>query len=303
MARLFVALQYLLPQHLLSRFIGALARSRWPLVRKPLLGFFLRAYQPDLRDAERPDPRSYSSFNDFFTRALKSTARPLAGAPRAIVSPVDGRISALGATTAGRVMQAKGHDYSLRALLAGDARLTGLVAGGPFMTIYLAPYNYHRIHMSLGARLVGAWFVPGRLFSVNDVTAQRVPGLFARNERLILEFSGEHGSHLQVWVGALFVGSMSTIWHGDIVRRELARQAKLRDRQSPVSAALALPLPPPGQASVAQGAELGRFNMGSTVILLWPEHAAHWKSVNAGQAVQVGQLIGQLDEFAAVSAQ
>jgi phosphatidylserine decarboxylase len=280
-ARLFVALQYLLPQHLLSHLVGALARSRLALIRRPLLAFFLRTYRPDMSDAANPDPYSYASFNEFFTRALKPGARPLSTTARAIVSPVDGRISALGDSGGGRIIQAKGRDYALRALLAGDERLTALVQGGPFMTIYLAPFNYHRIHMALGGTLVGAWFVPGRLFSVNDATARNVDGLFARNERLILEFDGEQGPHIQVLVGALFVGSMGSVWHGDIAPR---------GQRTP----LALPLPTGAAARAAQGAELGRFNMGSTVILLLPKGGARWEGVDAGQPLRVGQQIGLL---------
>jgi phosphatidylserine decarboxylase len=280
-ARAFIALQYLLPQHLLSRLVGALARSRSSLVRRPLLAFFLRTYRPDLSDALCADPHSYESFNAFFTRALKPGARPASTAPHAIVSPVDGRISALGETAAGRLIQAKGRDYSLLALLADDARLAALVLGGPFMTIYLAPYNYHRIHMCMAGRLVGAWYIPGRLFSVNEVTARHVPGLFARNERVILEFDGAEGPHLQVLVGALFVGSMGTVWHGDIA----PRRARVP---------IALPLPAEAAAYAAQGAELGRFNMGSTVILLLPPGGARWQDMGAGQSLRVGQTIGQL---------
>ena len=280
-ARLFVALQYLLPQHLLSHLVGALARSRLALIRRPLLAFFLRTYRPDMSDAANPDPDSYASFNEFFTRALKPGARPMSTTARAIVSPVDGRISALGDSGGGRIIQAKARDYALRALLAGDERLTALVQGGPFMTIYLAPFNYHRIHMALGGTLVGAWFVPGRLFSVNDATARNVDGLFARNERLILEFDDKQGPHIQVLVGALFVGSMGTVWHGDIAPR---------GQRTP----LALPLPTGAAALAAQGAELGRFNMGSTVILLLPRGGARWDGVNAGQPLRVGQQIGLL---------
>ena len=149
------------------------------------------------------------------------------------------------------------------------------------MTVYLAPFNYHRIHMCMAGRLVGAWYIPGKLFSVNEVTARHVPGLFARNERVILEFDGAHGPHLQVLVGALFVGSMSTVWHGDIAPRR-------------ARAPIALPLPTAAAAYAAQGAELGRFNMGSTVILLLPPGGARWQDVAAGQALRVGQLIGQL---------
>ena len=280
-ARLFVALQYLLPQHLLSSLVGALARSRRAWIRRPLLAFFIRTYRPQMDDALNSDPRSYTSFNQFFTRALKPGARPQSTVQHAITSPVDGRISALGASGDGRLIQAKGRDYGLRALLAGDQRLTTLVQGGPYLTIYLAPYNYHRIHMAMAGRLMGAWFVPGRLFSVNDATARNVEGLFARNERLILEFDGDQGPHIQVLVGALFVGSMGTVWHGDISAPR---------RRAP----LPLPLPATAAAPCAQGAELGRFNMGSTVILLLPPGDAHWQDLHAGQALRVGQLLGRL---------
>jgi phosphatidylserine decarboxylase len=287
--RLFIALQHLLPQHPLSRLIGSLARSRQPLIRRPLLAFFLRVYRPDLSDAEQVDASAFASFNDFFTRALRAGARPGPAAPAAIASPVDGRISALGTTEAGRVLQAKGQDYALGALLAGDARLGTLVQGGPFMTIYLAPYNYHRIHMPLAGRLRGAGYVPGRLFSVNDATARLVPGLFARNERLVLEFTGECGPFIVILVGALFVGSMGTVWHGDIAPPR---------SQAPVP----LPLPEGTAATLERGAELGRFNMGSTVILLLPRGAGSWAGVGPGQALRVGQAIGTIATSSTVTA-
>jgi phosphatidylserine decarboxylase len=279
--RLFVLLQRALPQYTLSRLIGALARAG--ALRRPLISLFMRAYRPDLSDAVEPDPRHYSSFNAFFTRALREGARPLADPQSAIVSPVDGTISALGRIGAGRLLQAKGHDYSLAALLAGDAALAGLLHDGWFMTIYLAPFNYHRIHMALGGRLLGARYVPGRLYSVNDTTARLVPDLFARNERVVLEFEGECGRYALVMVGALFVGSMSTVWHGDIAPRggRFPRALALSGR---------------GQgAQLPRGAELGRFNMGSTVILLLPGCAGSWEAgLAAGRSLRVGERIGAL---------
>ncbi len=281
-ARLFVALQYLLPQLLLSRLVGALARARAAWIRRPLIRAFVRAYRPLLAEAAQPDPSGYESFNAFFTRALRPGVRPLARAPDAIVSPVDGRISALGTTAQGRILQAKGRDYSLHTLLAGNTELAARLAGGPFMTVYLAPFNYHRIHMALAGTLVGAWYVPGRLFSVNDASAALVPNLFARNERVILEFSGARGPHVLVMVGALFVGSMATVWHGDIVRHRAA-------------APLALPLPEGAASFLERGAELGRFNMGSTIILLMPEGSGVWHAALAAQTVlKVGESVGML---------
>ncbi len=279
--RLFVTLQQLLPQHTLSRLIGAIARAHW--LRRPLIALFMRAYRPDLSDAAEPDPHAYPSFNAFFTRALRVGARAAAMAERAVVSPVDGTISALGSISAGRLLQAKGHDYALSSLLAGDGALAAHLHAGWFMTIYLAPFNYHRIHMALGGRLLAARYVPGRLFSVNDTTARLVPNLFARNERVVLEFEGACGRYALVMVGALFVGSMSTVWHGDIAPRASRGPCPL-------------PLPESGPAlQLPRGAQLGRFNMGSTVILLLPETAGGWESgLSTGSVLRVGERIGAL---------
>jgi phosphatidylserine decarboxylase len=281
-ARIFVALQYVLPQLALSRLVGWIARRRAAWIRKPLVSAFVRAYRPEMSDAAQPDPADYESFNAFFTRALRSGTRPPASAALAIGSPVDGKISALGNTAQGSIIQAKGRDYTLTALLAGNASLAARLQGGPFMTVYLAPYNYHRIHMALGGSLAGAWYVPGRLFSVNDSSAALIPGLFARNERVILEFAGQRGPHVLVMVGALFVGSMATVWHGEIARRG-------------ARAALTLPVPAGGAAYRERGAELGRFNMGSTVILLLPAGAGAWQAeLRAHAELRVGQQIGML---------
>ena len=282
--RWFALLQYLLPQLLMSRLVGALARVRFAGLRRPLIAGFMRAYRPEMADALEPDPQAYQSFNAFFTRQLRAGARPSSPSSRAIDSPVDGRISALGTSREGRLLQAKGRDYTLRALLAGNEALCAHLAGGAYMTIYLAPYNYHRIHMALAGTLSGAWYVPGRLFSVNDTTARHVPGLFARNERVILQFDSQAGPHALVLVGALFVGSMGTVWHGDIAPRR-------------ARGAIALPVPSGAVAApLARGAELGRFNMGSTVILLLPPGAAGWDAALAcGSTLRVGQRLGELD--------
>ncbi len=195
---------------------------------------------------------------------------------------MDGRLSALGGTPQGRIIQAKGRDYSIVELLAGNSELAARLTDGSFMTAYLAPFNYHRIHMALPGTLQSAWYVPGRLFSVNDTSAALVPRLFARNERVILEFSGPGGPHVLVMVGALFVGSMATVWHGDIPRKAT---------RGPVP----LPLPAPSSRYLPRGAEVGRFNMGSTVILLLPPGAASWNDgLNDQSTVRVGQTVGRL---------
>ena len=283
-ARAFVALQYLLPQHALTALVHHATRSRTPALKNLLIRRFLAHYRPDLSEAEQPDALSYESFNAFFTRALRLGVRPLPPGAAALVCPVDGSVSQLGELDGSALLQAKGHHYSLEALLAQAApHWAPRWRGGSFATLYLAPYNYHRIHMPLTATLRAAWYVPGRLFSVNRTTAQSVPGLFTRNERIVCVF--EHGAlcFALVLVGALFVGSMATVWHGTVTPRAPRRACAL-----PLSAALA-PL------SLPQGAELGRFNMGSTVILLLPPGVARWRAgLESGSAVRVGELLAEL---------
>ena len=279
-ARAFVGMQYLLPQHLLSRAVRGFTRWRWRGFSQPLIRTFIRGFRPDLSDALQPDPHRYDSFNEFFVRVLRPGARPMPTEADAIASPVDGTISALGDCSEDRLLQAKGRDYSLATLLAQRGDWPRYFAGGRFMTTYLAPSNYHRIHMPLRGRLVDAWYVPGRLFSVNAVTAAHVPNLFARNERLVMVFEDQRGCFAVVLVGALFVGSMGTVWHGDVVPRQRG-------------AITGLTVPPAAAAWLERGAEVGRFNMGSTVIVLLPRGAGHWRaSLQAGQTVRVGDNIG-----------
>lgn len=279
-ARLFVAMQYLLPQHFLSRQVHRLARSRVKPVKNALIGAFVRHFRPDMSAAADPEPRDYPSFNAFFTRSLRPGARPCDPDPRALASPVDGTVSQIGRLDGLRMLQAKGHDYSVEALLGGASGWAERFAGGSFATLYLAPYNYHRIHMPAAATLSGAWFVPGRLFSVNAVTAAAVPGLFARNERVVCTFEEGPFAFGLALVGALFVGSIATVWHGDV---------------TPCSPRRATELPlDTGRAPMRleRGAELGRFNMGSTVILLLPPGAAEWlPGLRPGSSVRVGQTL------------
>lgn len=276
-ARLFVALQYLLPQHGLSRLVHALARVRVRWIKNALIRAFMRVFVPDLSDAAERNPRAYPTFNAFFTRPLAPDARPVAAGNAAIACPVDGTVSECGSILGDRILQAKGYDYTLDALLAGRTPLVKRFEGGRFATIYLAPWNYHRIHMPLAGTLTEAWYVPGRLFSVNRTTAAHVAGLFARNERLVCLFEGATSFAL-VLVGALNVGSMETVWHGEVTPR--------RPR-----ALTSLPVGAPGE--LAKGEEMGRFNMGSTVILLLPPGDASWDdSLAAGRIVRVGERIG-----------
>jgi phosphatidylserine decarboxylase len=277
--RAFALLQDVLPQHLLSRAMHALARSRQTWLRNLLIGGVLRAYpQIDLGEAADPDPYAYPSFNAFFTRELRTGVRPLAGGERDLVSPVDGTLSQLGEVRDGQLLQAKGVHYTAGALLADEAAGRRYDGGG-FACIYLAPYNYHRIHMPLAGRLTATRYVPGQLYSVNAATARAVPGLFARNERVVCEFDTDLGPLAVVMVGALFVGSIETVFAGEIN--------------------------PPGQrggavryidrglgTTFARGAELGRFNMGSTVIVLLGNGATRFAGqLGPGSTLRLGQAL------------
>jgi phosphatidylserine decarboxylase len=274
--RLFAWLQYILPQHRISRLVLAATRVRTPWFKNALIRGFMKLYDIDMRDAVESDPLRYASFNEFFTRSLRAETRPLEVDARAVVSPVDGTISECGDIDGEELLQAKGKRYTLSDLLAGQSWARRF-AGGCFATIYLAPYNYHRIHMPLSGRLEGTWFVPGRLFSVNALTARCVPRLFARNERIVTLFDGEAGAFALVLVGALNVGSMATVWAGDI---------------TPATRRVVTQLPP-RNVKLEKGAELGRFNMGSTVILLFEPHRVRWRAnLAAGATVRLGQTIG-----------
>lgn len=278
--RAFIGLQYLLPQHFLSRLVGSLARARIGWLRRALIRTFLRHYPVDLSEAERGDPSAYESFNDFFTRKLRRGVRPIDQEPASVVCPVDGYVSQAGQLAGDALLQAKGISYSVGALLGGDPMLAAQFAGGAFATLYLAPHNYHRIHMPFGGTLRLARHVPGDLFSVNAATADGVPGLFTRNERIACVFDTAAGPMAVVLVGALFVGSMSLSWAGVIRSRHPRAMLEL-----PVRPVIALD----------KGAELGWFNMGSTVILMF---AATGPSLVPGLApgrpVRTGERIATL---------
>lgn len=277
--RAFVALQHLLPQHLLSRIAYHATRSQWRPWKDFLIRRFLRSFRVDMSEAAQPDPFAYVSFNAFFTRSLRPDARPLDPDPLALLCPVDGTVSQAGHIDDHALFQAKGRHFSLAALLAGDAALEQRFRHGEFATIYLAPYNYHRVHMPLDATLTATAHVPGRLFSVNAATSAQVPELFARNERVICSFDTRYGALAVILVGALFVGSMSTVWAGEITPARRYRPALLPAPGAPVH--------------LARGAEMGRFNMGSTVILLLERGRVQWiDGLRAGADVRLGERIG-----------
>ena len=276
--RLFACCQYVLPQHALSRLILLATRVRTRWFKNSLIRGFLKLYRVDMSEAADSNACNYPSFNEFFTRALKPGARPIAAGRSEIACPVDGRISQAGSIERDRLLQAKGRDYTLGQLLAGQPWAQRF-EGGTFATIYLAPFNYHRIHMPLRGELRDTVYVPGRLFSVNAATALHVPRLFARNERVLTRFDSEFGEFGLVLVGALNVGSMATVWAGDIT--PAARRVITQ-----------IPAPP---TTLEKGAELGRFNMGSTVILLFEAGRARFNpSAEPGSVVRLGQSLGTL---------
>jgi phosphatidylserine decarboxylase len=272
--------QYLLPKTALTRLAGRLAHARGGAATTGAIRRFIARYGVDMSEAADPDPAHYASFNAFFTRPLRAGARPLAQAD--YLCPVDGAISQFGAIEGEQIFQAKGHSYSTAALLAGDAPLAARFEGGQFATLYLSPRDYHRIHMPCAGRLQRMVHVPGDLFSVNPVTARGVPGLFARNERVVCLFETARGPLALVLVGATIVGSMATVWHG-VVNPPRTGQLRAFDYAD---------APP---VELAQGAEMGRFLLGSTVVLLWPRGTLRFNPEwRAGLGVRMGQMLGEV---------
>jgi len=257
-----------------------LTRVRWRPFRENFIRIFIRLFRVDMQEAQEPNPGTYETFNAFFTRALRSDARPIADEPDALVCPADGALSQLGAIEDGRIFQAKGMDYSLLDLLDGNADWAKRFIDGNFATIYLSPRDYHRVHMPTAGKLREMIHVPGRLFSVNRVTTALVPRLFARNERVLCLFEGEAGPMAVILVGAIFVGSMDTVWAGQVTpTRGHSPRQRYADADS---------------VGLAKGEEMGRFNMGSTVILLFPAETVEWEpSLLVGEALRMGQRLGR----------
>jgi phosphatidylserine decarboxylase len=274
--------QYVAPHHGLSRLAGRIARIRHPGVRTFLIRSFLALYRVDLSEAERSSIHDYASFNDFFTRALRPHARPLAHDPAALISPADGAISQIGTLDGDRLLQAKGRDYSLAALLALDTAAAARYAGGNFLTVYLAPHNYHRVHAPFGGRITAIRYVPGQLFSVNQRTARCVDRLFARNERVVVEFETERGRIAVILVGAMLVASM-----------ELTVCDLPAETRAVVNGSASCDVPAGSDfGRLERGEELGRFNMGSTVIIVG--EAARWQwlpELHAGSPLRMGEAL------------
>lgn len=277
--RFAVLPQYLFPKQALTSFAGFVASRERGWVTTEIIRRFVAKYRVNMDEALNPDIASYPTFNDFFTRALKPGARPLAAA--ALVSPVDGAISQFGAIEKDQIFQAKGHSYSTTALVGGDAALAAHYQDGHFATLYLSPRDYHRIHMPCDGRLVRMIYVPGELFSVNPVTARGVPGLFARNERVVCVFESARGPFVLVLVGATIVGSMATVWHGVVnpPRGKTVRQWDYPDE-------------PTSAIRLKQGEEMGRFLLGSTVVMLFPKGPLRFNPGWApGREIRLGEAM------------
>lgn len=273
----YLLLQRALPQHLLSRTAGLLANSRTRWLKDLLIRTAIRHYQIDLSEAEATDYRRYASFNEFFTRGLRSGARPLSGDEHTLISPVDGTISAAGKLEGDQVLQAKGHRFPLEGLVGEASARTRALHGGSFATIYLSPRDYHRVHAPLAGALTTANYLPGRLFSVNPRTDRALPGLYAGNERLTCWLATAAGDIALVMVGALLVAGIETPWHGCYQPgRALRKDFDVTGQ----------PL------AFSRGDELGRFRFGSTAIVLLPPGLALAASIRAGQTIRLGAALG-----------
>lgn len=269
---------YILPHHLISWLVFHLARVRWSPVKNLSLGVYLSLHKVNMAEAEQTDPYAFDNLNAFFTRALKKAARPLAEGERVMVSPVDGAVSQAQPIKNGRIFQAKGRDYSLLELVGGFEHLAKPFQNGKFATLYLSPRDYHRIHMPIAAKLNEMVYVPGRLFSVAPHTVNTVPRLFARNERLVCAFDTEAGPMIMVLVGAVNVSAIDTVWAGTVTPPSRHRIVQTEYQDDLL-------------IRLERGAEMGRFNLGSTVIILLPENVSLDPAIKAGAPVKMGQAL------------
>jgi phosphatidylserine decarboxylase len=275
--------QYLMPGHLVSRLIYAFTRIRTPAIKNRFTDWFIKQFQVNMAEAAESDPHTYEHFNAFFTRALRADARPIVEGDTTIACPVDGTVSQAGQITDDQIFQAKGHDYSLTALLGGSKERAIPFLGGSFATLYLSPSDYHRIHMPITGSLAEMIHVPGRLFSVSPATTRVIPGLFARNERVVSIFDTAIGPMAMVKVGAVNVGSIETVWAGQVTppAGRIVRGWHYDREEQPIL--------------LKKGEEVGRFNMGSTVIILFGPDVMTWaEEIKAGNTVRLGQLLGNV---------
>ncbi len=281
MDTLFIMLQHLLPQQLLSRATGWLASSEITWLKTLLIRVFAGHFKVDMSEAAEPDLEAYPSFNAFFTRPLREDVRPIDSSENTICCPADGAISQLGAITRGQLFQAKGKEFSAAELL-GDAERAKAFDNGQFATIYLSPRDYHRVHMPIAGKLSAQTYIPGKLFSVNQATAENVEGLFARNERLVCYFDTDTGPMAMVLVGAMIVAGIETVWSGQVAPP--TKDPKTTDYKRK-----------PGMVKLARGEEMGRFMLGSTVILLFPENTIEWQEQYAANSpTRLGEALATI---------
>lgn len=282
MSYLFLLMQHLLPQRGLSRVAGKLAESAW--IKNLFIKAFIKRYRVDMSEALIDEPTKFKNFNAFFTRELKPDTRPIAQDSDAIVCPADGTISQLGRINNNQLLQAKGHFYSLEDLLGGDSKAAKLFLDGNFVTIYLSPRDYHRVHLPLSGKLLKMTYVPGKLFSVNRVTTAAVPNLFARNERVVCIFQTQVGPMALILVGAMIVAGIETVWSGQVcplAGKRMLRTTNYSDHSPPIE--------------LATGAEMGRFKLGSTAIVLFSHGTMNLEaSLHAESPVRMGQLLGRI---------
>lgn len=280
--QIFALAQHLTPQKTLSRLIGRLAECENTWVKDTFIQNFIKKYQVDMNEAIDPNPQSYKNFNAFFTRAIKPELRPIASDEKAIACPADGAISQLGDIEYGTLMQAKGHTYSLTSLLGGDAELSNRFIGGKFATVYLSPKDYHRVHMPIDGKLIKMIHIPGKLFSVNKVTAEQIPNVFARNERTVCIFETAVGPMAVILVGAMIVASIETVWAGQVTPFNKNVVTWDYDKLN--------------QVELKKGEEMGRFKLGSTAIVLFGADANNWEEhLEATTPTRMGMPFGSIN--------
>ncbi|NRD75373.1 phosphatidylserine decarboxylase [Shewanella sp. VB17] len=285
MDKVKISLQYMMPKHLVSRIVGKLAAAEMGKITTAAITWFIKQYNVDMNDADQSSPAAYRTFNDFFTRSLKPGIRPISKDKDYIVHPVDGAVSQCGAINNGQIFQAKGHEYSSLALLGGRADDAKRFENGDFATIYLAPKDYHRIHMPIKGTLSKMTYIPGELFSVNPLTAENVPGLFARNERVVAIFETEIGPVAMVLVGATIVASIATVWAGTVTP---PTGKKVCSWEYPTTG--------PDALTLDKGDEMGSFKLGSTVVMLFAEDALNQfaDGVTPKAVTRMGQLFAKI---------
>jgi phosphatidylserine decarboxylase len=280
--KLKASLFYAFPHHMVSRIVYFATRLSGPIIVQPMINWFIKKFNVDMSEAEVSDTTSYQTFNEFFTRPLKAGARPIVSGDNMLACPADGTVSESGHIHDDQIFQAKNHNYTVTELVGGDEALAALFKDGRFATVYLAPYNYHRMHMPMDGLLKKMVHVPGRLFSVAQWTVRNIPRLFARNERLVCLFSTDAGPIVMVLVGAINVAAIETVWSGLVTP---PRGKKISDFDYSHT-----------KKTYKKGEEMGRFNMGSTVILLTPPNVEWLSKFRAGQVVKMGEAIGHFGE-------